>query len=76
MRYGVFTTGHKPVVDLASLVWLKTAGTLEGARAGAGPCHEHAAPGSSDTIVKLYNDAQEPWVKRRQQAEAPVAARA
>ena len=75
VRYGVFTTERKPEVDLAPLVWFKTAGTLEGVRSGHGPCHEFAAPGSRNTIVNLYEDAQEPfnanaWVKRRQQAEA------
>ena len=79
VRYGVFTTDHKQAVDLTPLVWLKAAGALEGVQVGHGPCHEYVVPGSSNIVLNLYEEAQEPfnasaWVKRRQKAEVLASA--
>lgn len=78
VRYGTFTTEHKASVDLTPLVWCKAAGTLQGVPAGDGPCHEYVVAGSSETVVNLFEEAQEPfnagaWVKRRQKAEVLAA---
>ena len=72
-------TAHKASVDLSPLVWCKAARTLQGVPAGDRPCHEYVVAGSSETVVNLFEEAQEPfnagaWVKRRQQAEVLASA--
>ncbi|CAE7938979.1 unnamed protein product [Symbiodinium necroappetens] len=57
----------------------KASGTLQGVPAGDGPCHEYAVAGSSETVVNLFEEAQEPfnagaWVKRWQKAEVLASA--
>ena len=65
VRYCVFTTEHKPVVDPEPLVWVA----------------EHGLLPHGDTRVNLYQEAQEPWNahalrKRREVAEMSSAGQA
>ncbi|CAE7414057.1 Ikbke [Symbiodinium sp. CCMP2456] len=78
LRYGVFTTERKPVVDLQPVAWLKSLGSLEAIQVGDRPCQEFVVPGRDAVVLNLYEESQEPWsatmwTKRRQQAEAAAA---
>ena len=77
VRYGIFTTEHKPEVDQRPLVFLKSVGVLEPV-AGHGQALEFTAPRMNSVVVNLYEEAQEPfnanlWTKRRQKAETSAA---
>ena len=81
VRYGVFTTAHKHVVDQEPLVWVKGPGVLEPHQTGPGAVQEYRVPGTDNVIVDLYEEAQQPysaslWIKRRQKAEAAAAGEA
>jgi len=81
VRYGVFTTVHKPAVDQAPLVWVKALGVLEPLQAGPGAVQEYKDPAAGNVVVNLYEEAQQPfsssvWTKRRQQREAAAAGEA
>ncbi|CAE7522337.1 F52C9.6 [Symbiodinium sp. CCMP2592] len=78
LRYGVFTTERKPVVDFQPVAWLKSLGSLEAIQVGDRPCQEFVVPGRDAVVLNLYEESQEPWsatmwTKRRQQAEAAAA---
>lgn len=54
VRYGVFTTAHKPAVDQAPLVWVKALGVLEPLQAGPGAVQEYKDPAAGNVVVNLY----------------------
>ena len=79
VRYGVFTTEHKAVVDLAPLVWTQAGGTLEAVKDGPGPHHRFKADNGG--ILSLYEESQEPFNasalrKRREKTEAAAVGEA
>lgn len=76
IRYGVFTTDHKPVVDAEPLVWTLAGGTLKQVRDGEQPWLDFVS--EAGTVFNLHTASQEPWnakalKRRREKAEVMEA---